>query len=375
MGYSLALLVVGAALLISHLYPWIHLSGYLTTIKPTDNRQCQRIEGPPGFRNCEDIIIAEPGIAYTSCDPARDYDNLVMDVHRPKEREEQGHVWRIDYMSDPPTVRKIFEGSTDFHPLGMALDKDRLYVINLAHHAPASVEVFEIASDAQLLRHVQTIRHPFIHTPNSISLWGNDGSFFFTNDHHFIRGIPKVIENYARIPLGSLGLYNATSQEAYKVKGGLLFPNGVECDKSQSTVFVAETYKMEVKKYVVVLQEDGKLQVSAAVDQIKVPGTAVDNLHYDSVSGDLIISGHPKGLALIKKCQHATEQENVPMPPSRVVVWHTTTTHTQSKMETVFEDDGTTYGSATTGATDHKNNKLLISGLYERGIMICDRSL
>lgn len=55
--------------------------------------------GPLGFRNCEDIIIAAPGIAYTSCDPARDYDNMVMDVHRPKEREEQGHVWRIDYMS------------------------------------------------------------------------------------------------------------------------------------------------------------------------------------------------------------------------------------------------------------------------------------
>lgn len=275
-------------------------------------------------------------------------------------------------------MRKIFEGSSDFHPLGMTLDKDRLYIINLAHHAPASVEVFEIVSDA--LRHVQTIRHPFIHTPNSISSWGNDGSFFFTNDHHFIRGIPKVIENYARIPLGSLGFYNATSQEAYKVKGGLLFPNGVECDKSQSTVFVAETYKMEVKKYAVVVQEeDGKLQVSAAaVDQIKVPGTSVDNLHYDKVSGDLIISGHPNGLALVKKCQHATEQENVPMPPSRIVVWHTTsttTTHTQSKMETVFEDDGTTYGSASTGATDHKNNKLLISGLYEKGIMICDRSL
>ncbi|KAI7876037.1 calcium-dependent phosphotriesterase [Lichtheimia hyalospora FSU 10163] len=372
MGYSLALWVVAAALLFSHLYPWIHLTGYLVAIQPTDHKRCQKIEGPLGFRNCEDIIIAEPGVAYTSCDPARDYDNMVMDVHRPKEREEQGHVWRIDYVSNPPTVRKIIQGSSDFHPLGMALNNNRLYIINLAHHAPASIQVFELSSDNTAL-HVQTIRHPFIHTPNSISFWGNDGSFFFTNDHYFINGIPKAIENYARIPLGSLGFYNATSKEAYKVMGGLLFPNGVACDKQASTVFVAETYKMVVNKYAVIQDSiTGKLQVSV-VDQIKVPGTAVDNVHYDGASGDLYIAGHPNGLALVNKCKHATEQENVPMPPSRIVVWHTT--DNQSKIETVFEDDGTTYGSSTTGATDHKNNKLLISGLYEKGIMICDRSL
>lgn len=320
MGYSLALLVVGAALLVSHLYPWVHLSGYLATIKATDHKHCQRIQGPPGFRNCEEIILAEPGIAYASCDPVRDYHNMVMDVHRPIQEIEQGHVWRIDYMSDPPTVHKIIQGSSDFHPLGMALNKNLLHVINLAHDAPASIQVFDLSSQSAL--HVQTIRHPLIHTPNSISFYGNDGSFFFTNDHHFIAGLPKAIENYARIPLGSLGFYNATSKEAYKVKGGLLFPNGVESDQDKSIVFVAETYRMEVKKYAV--SQDittGKLQVSV-VDQIKVPGTAVDNVHYDKDTGDLVIAGHPNGLALVKKAKHATKQENVPIPPSRVVVWH-----------------------------------------------------
>lgn len=111
-------------------------------------------------------------------------------------------------------------------------------------------------------------------------------------------------------------------KEAYKVKGGLLFPNGVESDQDKSIVFVAETYRMEVKKYAV--SQDittGKLQVSV-VDQIKVPGTAVDNVHYDKDTGDLVIAGHPNGLALVKKAKHATKQENVPIPPSRVVVWH-----------------------------------------------------
>ncbi|KAI9314983.1 hypothetical protein BX666DRAFT_1861582, partial [Dichotomocladium elegans] len=317
--------------------------------------------GPPDFRYCEDLVLdSEPGVAYLSCDPGRALDNMVMDVHRRPvgQLAEGGGVWRLEY-NKQAFITKVWDGSgiDDFHPLGMTKNATHLHVINLAHAMPASIEIFDIEKN----HHVETIRDPVIRSPNSLHLFGNDGSFFFTNDHHFITGIPKLAENFGRLPLGTIGFYNSTTRSAYVVAKGFLFPNGL--DGTDDVLYVSETFGPTVTAFRI---EMGSKEHPILVREHKTDlFMAPDNLHYDHDSGNVIIAGHPRGLALIQFAKHV---ESAAMSPSKVVIWNTKT----DDIKTLFEDDGSVYGSSASGAIDVASGKLLVSGLYETGIMICE---
>ncbi|KAI7904964.1 uncharacterized protein BX663DRAFT_501186 [Cokeromyces recurvatus] len=377
-------IILPIAYVTSLLYMIISLSGVFYQVEDYNMENCVKIEGPSEFTQCEDFVLSkEDDVAYVGCDPIRIKYNKVMGINHLSSNEPviQGAIWKVNYTETPANIEKFkLVGPenvlADFHPLGMALDvhpvtgEKTLFIMNLAHHAPSSIELFSLNGDT--LVHKHTIQHPKIYSPNSLHILNDiqyrsplDGtpSFFFSNDHYFsnknfISILLKKIENYI-LYFSNVGIYNARTGQVEKGVNGLLFANGLA--GTDDILFVSETHKRMIRQYKIV-KKKGRIELDY-VSKTKFK-MAVDNLHYEKTKGWVIVAGHPKPLKFIKYILRYQHQK----PPSQVAVWDVNS----GKTSLIIQDDGALFGSSTTAAFDLKNSKLIVSGLYEDGLLVCD---
>lgn len=223
------------------------------------------------------------------------------------------------------------------------------------------------------MTHKRTIRDPKIYNPNSIHiindvrLRADDGtpSFFFTNDHYFSSGILKKIENFF-FYLSNVGFYNARTGKVEKGINGLLFANGIT--GTDDFLFVAEAYRGTIKKY------DIQVRFVNDVPQVHLNYVkeaffymAVDNLRYVPEKDLVVVAGHPKGIdALLFMMKE--DKVNAVKPPSQVDVWDVSSGETK----TLLVDDGQLFSTSTSGIIDLVNSKLIVSSLFDEGLLICD---
>ncbi|KAI8973195.1 hypothetical protein BDF20DRAFT_914678 [Mycotypha africana] len=380
--------IIPIAYIISFLIRFIPYTGFFNIAQDFNIDNCVKFEGPSDFMNCEDFVLSnEAGIAIVACDPARSKFNKVLKVNKllPGELMTQGSIWKVNYAQEPGSIDKfsIKENNSitaDFHPLGLALDihpttgKKTLLVVNLPHHSTSTVEVFSVDSSNELT-HKQTIRHSKIYSPNSIHIIKNaqyraaDGtpSFFFTNDHYFSHTLLKYLESFF-FPLSNVGFYNARTREVEKGVNGLMFGNGLA--GTDEILFVAETSKRLVKQYKIGQSVDGQNVPHMFLDYAteKSFPMAVDNLHYVPSEKRLLVAGHPKPLQLLRHAVKTADQDVDVKPPSQVYEWNIR--NGESKI--LIQDDGSLYGTSTSSAIDVENSKLIVSGLYEQGLLICE---
>lgn len=269
----------------------------------------------------------------------------------------------------------------DFHPVGVALDihpttGEKTFIsINLPHHDTASIELFTVQDELAVLVHKKTIRHPKIYSPNSIHVLedprfrADDGtpSFFFSNDHYFADGILKIVENYF-FYLSNVGFYNARTGQVEKGIDGLLFANGLS--GNDQLLFVSETTRRAVRQYKIVVTTDKKDVPHIHLDHITEHkfDMAVDNVHYNQDKELLTVAGHPKVIDLLKYVATYNDTAEVTKPPSQVDVWDIKSGETK----TLIQDDGALFGTSSTGILDLENAKLVVSGLLEEGLLVCD---
>ncbi|ORY93265.1 hypothetical protein BCR43DRAFT_496609 [Syncephalastrum racemosum] len=386
------LAIATLAITLAYVGPLLDLTGLTRTIIPTNHTGCVKMQSAVRFRNCEEVSLSktERGVVYLTCDPSRDAVNLIMGVNflpleeRSHPTRDHGAIWRVDYLNgdiDEVPVLKTEEFLADFHPLGIdqavtvkdGKEKTSFLVINLPHHDAPAIEVFARTEKGLALE--RTLRHPLIAHPNAVHFFddprfvGEDGlpSFFFTNDHYFSSGLLKTVENFALLPLTGVYFYDTRTDEVYPVARGLSFANGLA--GTDSVLFVSETNRVRVNKYKITVNDDATIVSLERVDQLKV-GMAADNLHYNSQTDDLIVTGHPKALSLlnfVKQANHTGLQR----PPSRVVLWNSQ----KDVVKDIFVDDGSRYGTSSGAVYDADTHNLIVTGLYESGIMVCDRQL
>ncbi|CEP12516.1 hypothetical protein [Parasitella parasitica] len=379
--------ILPVAYVASILYVLIPLSGVFLTVQDYNIDECVKIEGPRDFKSCEDFALSnEPGIAYVSCDPVRIQYNDIMGINRltPGEAVPPGSIWRVNYAETPASIEKFnmqiqSNISAKFHSLGVTLDihpetKQKTFAaINKPHLEHPSVEFFDVDDDQLTLIHKHTVHHADIYSPNSIHVVqdprfrSTDGipSFFFSNDHYFVHPVLRKLETYL-FHWGNVGFYNAVTGQVEKGVQGLYFANGVS--GTDQDLFVAETNKRSVKQYKIVTSLDNGIPHIHLnhVAEVKF-NMAVDNLHYYADKELLVVAGHPKPLELIKYIASADPSLLV-KPPSQVDAWDIKTGETK----TMIQDTGSLFGTSSTGALDVKNSKLVVSGLYEQGLLVCD---
>ncbi|ORX60484.1 hypothetical protein DM01DRAFT_1300269 [Hesseltinella vesiculosa] len=361
-------------------YPFyvnLPLAGFHRTIVPYGQQQCTKITAP-GLSYCEDAVQGKSGIAYAACDPAREKKNKVLgyDFFAQDEPIPSGKIWRLDYSKTPAeAMPMVLKGAPeDFHPLGLTLDEGLgvLLVINLPVNQDVNVvEVFRMESEAVLV-HVKTIQHGSIYNPNGIQLFSNpaftspDGlpSFFISNDHYFTNRALKLIENFFVLPMANVMFYDARSGSVTPVIKGIAFANGVSGDHSM--LFVSETNRAQVHQYTI----DSDSHHGLTLNRVRTTKVdmAVDNVEWDPKRQTLVAAGHPKGLDFMRFAMARNRSDPaVPRAKSMVVSLDVPA----GKLTCLFADDGQYYGASSTGYVDHQAKVLVVTSLYEDGVLVC----
>ncbi|PYH47100.1 calcium-dependent phosphotriesterase [Aspergillus saccharolyticus JOP 1030-1] len=390
MGLSsrIATFVLGLAVLLAWLTDRHSL--FLLTLKNHPSRLPQinafadhKIVLADQIRNCEDVHLDEQrGFAILSCDPGRDTWNTVMGTFI--NATNPGTLYLYNYASTTtpdeanlhPLPLHNFPAAQrqTFHPLGIAYHPSTGHLF-VANHAPTgpTVEVFTLDytnPQNPFLDHHKTITHPLLHGPNAL-LAVSPHELYITNDHRFIRRAHPflaALETYIAYPGGTV-VHADLHSDRYKVVAHLPFANGVTALNS-THLAVASTTTPSVTVYRI----DPTTKDLQATLSLRVK-FLVDNLSTDA-NGKLVMAGHPHIPALGKVASTNWEVDyggsgagkpigERPRAPSWVAEWDG---NAEGKVVDLYV--GEEFGSSSTAVRDVGRGVGIVSGLYERGVLV-----
>ncbi|KAG1770998.1 hypothetical protein EDD22DRAFT_796276 [Suillus occidentalis] len=339
------------------------------------------------------------------CDPNRKAWNTVMGPLR--NPEPRAYLWLLDTVDNSLQRIKLdgYPEGHDFHPLGMEVTPSQdgapsvLYVVNHAREK-TTIEHFIISPDAPIQALWQrTLSSPWFVSPNALAIT-NETSFYVSNDHLMTRRLPSplapalpMIESIAGLPLGWLAhvTVNPDGTITHELAAlGVAFANGVAISPDGATLALSSTSLGQVHFY----------DRNTATNALKYRETVSlpffnDNIAFDE-DGTLIVTGHPHFPSLIAvaanktgarapswavsltpvsndthfaKSAHAADRKydlRAPLSVSEVVPasegW---------EVETLFQSDGSVFGTSCTTLRDSRTDSLYMVGLYEEGLMVC----
>lgn len=256
-----------------------------------------------------------------------------------------------------------------FHPLGIEFwaPTNTLYVINHGMNI-STIEKFSVDFSKSTATHVRSFAHALVNYPNSLALVGED-EFFVTNDHFIGARSSKTfaqVETYLAPPLASIVYVNMETRQV-AVSGRVAWANGVTMINS-FTLAVASTSTPGV--YLYSYDPDTKILINLTL--IPLPFFP-DNLSTDS-DGTLLIAGHPHppSLAVVAETNHqfqldgAKDDAKRPRSPSWTAEWDIES----REVRDIYVNDGSEFGSSSTIVRDKSRGVGIITGLYEKGILV-----
>lgn len=282
-----------------------------------------------------------------------------------------GNIWVYDYLKAesirPLKLVKFENKRSSFHPLGIEYwaPTNTLYVIN---HGPviSEIEIFSVDFAKSTATYIRSFAHSMMPYPNSLALIGKD-EFLITNDHIIGARVNKVlsqIETYLSPSLATV-LHVELESGKVTVSRRVAWANGITFVNS-TTIAVASTSKPGV--YLFSFNPDTKkLKYQSLISLSFFP----DNLSTDS-RGKLLIAGHPHppSLEKVSKTNHLFELDggkddvNRPRAPSHAVEWD------GFDLKDIYVDDGTEFGCSSTVVLDSQTGVGIVTGLYEKGILV-----
>ncbi|KAI5116958.1 hypothetical protein M0805_001362 [Coniferiporia weirii] len=357
------------------------------------------------FQDAEGRVVDRKVVA--SCDPNRKKWNTVMGPLL--DPSTHGALWLVEYSGASAAASEInfvgYPKGKDFHPLGVAIwpskagSTSNMFVVN-HERLKTTIDQFLLDSaNPSSATYVRTIRSKYFVSPNALALI-SPTSFFVSNDHFLTRRLPSflgkalpLIETFLGLPLAfvsHVSIVNDAAPGAAVIqhtipKPGLSFPNGVALSPDGRTLAVASSSYTRVHFFARTPNADGT-ETLAFVQSISVP-FAPDNLHYDD-AGALLVAGHPYFPELIAVAANKTDVT----PPSWVVSLTPRAEGVAAKaldedapysaarrvkapsgydLTTVYQGDGSKFSGSTTGLRDVRTGTVLVTGLYEEGLLIC----
>ena len=281
----------------------------------------------------------------------------------------------------------------DFRPLGIsatnATSGTRFFVTNQAR-AGARVEVFDLSLDTLEAKHMATLTHAHITSPNSIAATSSTG-FYLTNDLLFARRgaahIPALAaEILTAAPGGSLVHVSLSSSgkvgiERAQMVSRLAFGNGVTVDTATNRVWAAAMLK---GVYEFLYDPTDPARIGNA--RFLRAAVLVDNLFF--ATGEVFISGfaslrgflestkspeakRPGGLTAKVLPLLKTQEDAVEVVKRKYDVANSALRREEWRWETVFVDDGAFFGAVSTGVILEGGRYVGVS-LLERGVVVCD---
>tara|TARA_B110000090_G_scaffold71944_1_gene82124 strand:+ start:2231 stop:3283 length:1053 start_codon:yes stop_codon:yes gene_type:complete len=249
-------------------------TGFFRTIENTfDGKILQEIN----LSGAEDITISQT-----------DHFAIISATARkkiPTTQQESGGLYFLDLTNknyQPILLTKNFK--KPFAPHGISIYKrDSSYTVAVINHTKEGelIEIFELID--QELTHQKTLTNELVFSPNDLVLL-DENRFYFTNDHKYKEGIPRLAEDYLGLAVSSVIYYDGESYS--EVADGIAYANGINYDAKRRLLFVASPREFLVKVYQ--KNEDHSLTFIENIDC----KTGVDNIEFDT-EGNLWIGAHP----------------------------------------------------------------------------------
>lgn len=323
---------------------WI--GGFWRELTPRFAGTCRAVDGVPGP---EDLTIhPRTGVAYVSSS-----DRLAQQAGG----SPRGAIYAYDLRAPAPApVNLTPDADPEFAPHGISLlvgadgRGDRLFVVNHAR-GRHTIEELEVGSDR--LRHVRTLADPLLFSPNDVAAVGPD-LLYVTNDHGFREGFARTLEEWLRLPVSNVVLFDG---RGFRVAAkGIRLANGIAASADGGTLYVNSSVGRETRVYA----RDAASGALALRERIFL-GTAPDNVEVDA-QGDLWIGAHPNLFAFV-----AYRSGRRPRAPSQVV----RASHRGGRwsVEEVFLDPGERLSASSVAA--RSGDRLLIGGIFEPRFLDC----
>ncbi|KAF9267238.1 hypothetical protein L218DRAFT_955718 [Marasmius fiardii PR-910] len=254
------------------------------------------------------------------------------------------------------------------------------------HGANATIEIFDLDQKSNRMKHVYTIVHDLIRSPNNIAITADGKGFLITNDHSNKVGFHKKLEVllgggdvvYCSLPTSSSP---SSCHTAASTEFKFAFPNGLvrgfNFPHSGNLFLVPNALNDQV--YVMQLNSSNLLSHLPG-SPIRT-GMPIDNLAIDA-SGDIYGAGLPKGWKLpllldnaAKLGKQNTSEINVSSQwPSAVLRIRSVNGYKVEKVIETDSQEGIDYLVGATSAThDIKTGRIFTSGILTNGITVCDR--
>ncbi|KAL2823513.1 hypothetical protein BDW59DRAFT_163293 [Aspergillus cavernicola] len=338
----------------------------------TFTSSAQGIHTIPDTLQCEDIHYYAPNNRiFAACEDSflprfRWFPPLVhLDV--PPTSTGSIHVIDPRRMSSFRLTFENFPGPFVTHGIDVIPDPDRpnaVYIFAVNHlanpeHHPATrapkarsqIEVFHHILNANTVRHVRSVRHPLVTTPNDIYAT-SPLSFYVTNDHRYREGLMRQIEdivpwtkwtNVIYVELDQLNV----SDEVADVHATVALPRMHNCNglgHGQSTDEILVTSAIGGKLWRARMNNDDDANRTLTIlDEIPVDST-IDNPSYyedpyrtahDDASG-YVLAGLRRAIDVPNTARDPTATEGV-------IVWYVRRKEDSTGWEkrVIFEDDGT----------------------------------
>ncbi len=259
-------------------------------------------------------------------------------------------------------------GVDDFRPHGFSLydgpEGKRLFVINHRADGRQAIELFDLTyteDGTPSLRHVETITHPLIVSPNDLVAVG-PRSFYVGNDFTTAdrEGLDYMLETYLRLDRTTLVYYDGT--DASIAARGLTYANGVEVSNDGRTLYVSETTDGNLRVYDRDV-ESGALTQRAGAEGLLRLGSGLDNIDVDA-AGRIWIGAHPK---LFDVIAHAEDAAN--LSPAQILMIEPSDDGGGAITE-VYLGDGSLASGSSVGAYD--NGRLVIGVIFDAHVVVCD---
>lgn len=341
--------LLGLIFILSRLLPNMYV---WDDIAPVSYGQCEILPGPVGP---EDISIDERHQrAFISADAKREYlktghpDNTLM-----------GGIWLLSETQETEQALPVLMSHdlvTPFHPHGIDLFENELYVVNHVAKFDHTIEVFEVVSDTQL-KHRRTIRFPEMIAPNDVVVAGKD-QFYVSNDHANPRGtVWEKIEVFLTLPWSTVVYFDG--KQGHTVIEGLRMANGLALSEDQQTLYVAESTRSSLNRY----KRGANATEWHKLDDINI-NAAIDNLEWDG-DNTLLTGAHSKPLDFLR---HSVDPEYP--SPSKIVAIDVSSDTMQ--IQTLLHDDGNLVSGSSAAA--RLADRLLVGVVFDEQLLSCQQN-
>ncbi|KAJ5971087.1 uncharacterized protein N7479_001005 [Penicillium vulpinum] len=326
--------------------------------------------------HCEDVHHYRPAnLLFTACEDDKStrfswfppLGNLL-----PRTAQGSIHVVDPNTMKSTRLAFKNFQGPFLTHGIDVIEDpeqSDAVYIYAVNHmpnpayfeagkpkgvpKAQSQIEVFHYILKSDSIRHLRSINHPLIKTPNDIYA-ASPLSFYVTNDHSYRDGPMRLVEDVWRSAKWSdiihVQIANLTSKdapiEASVALKGLWNNNGLGHGRTDNEIIVSSAMGGEI-----FLGTQHESNHSISIDTSVSVGALADNpSYYDDPyrtdshdASGYLVAGVSQAIRMVS----SSKDPNI-MVPIAVQVWYMTLNSRTGVWEKkiLFEDDGSRISTA-----------------------------